>query len=249
MLILYTLGMQNDNKNYVFFGLILGLAIIISASIGSYTFYKLRSMDYISTTGSAKKAVISDKVKWTSSITQKVKASTVKDGYAKLDTDLKAVKEFMTTNGIIETAITISPVMMNEIWDNNNSQAEKNYNLVQNIEVQSEDVQKIDSLAKNTNSLINKGVLFSTNSIEFYYSKLPEARIELLDSAIADAKARAEKLATAGGKKIGTLKSASSGVVQVMAPNSVEVSDYGMYDTSKINKEIMVTVKASFEIK
>jgi hypothetical protein len=33
-----------------------------------------------------------------------------------------------------------------------------------------------------------------------------------------------------------------------MAENSVEVSDYGMYDTSKINKEIMVTVKASFEI-
>ena len=55
--------------------------------------------------------------------------------------------------------------------------------------------------------------------------------------------------AIAGGKKIGVLKSASSGVVQVMAQNSVEVSDYGMYDTSKIEKEIMVTVKASFEIK
>jgi hypothetical protein len=39
------------------------------------------------------------------------------------------------------------------------------------------------------------------------------------------------------------------GLVQVMAPNSVEVSDYGMYDTSSIDKEIMVTVKASFEIK
>lgn len=241
--------MQSDNKNYLVFGLILGLSLILSAAIGSLTFYKLRSMDYISTTGSAKKAVMSDKVKWTSSITQKVKASTMKDGYAKLDVNLKDVKDFLNTNGIPAESITISPVLMNEIWDNNNnSQAEKNYNLVQNIEVQSNDVEKIDALAKNTNALINKGVLFSTNSIEFYYSKLPEARIELLDSAIADAKARAEKLASAGGKKIGTLKSASSGVVQVMAPNSVEVSDYGMYDTSKINKEIMVTVKASFEI-
>jgi hypothetical protein len=207
-------------------------------------------MDYISTTGSAKKPVVSDKVKWTSSITQKVKASTMKDGYAKLDTNLKDVKDFMTTNGISTESLTISPVLMNEVWDNNgNNQTDKNYNLVQNIEVQSNDVEKIDALAKNTNELINKGIMFSTNSIEFYYSKLPEARIELLDSSIADAKARAEKLASAGGKKIGALKSASSGVVQVMAPNSVEVSDYGMYDTSKINKEIMVTVKASFEIK
>lgn len=242
--------MENNNKNYIVFGLILGLSLIISASVGSFTFYKLRSMDYISTTGSAKKAVISDKVKWTSSITQKIKASTVKDGYAKLDTDLKAVKEFMSTNGIPEESITISPVLMNEIWDNNNqAQTDKSYNLVQNIEVQSSDVQKIDNLAKNINPIVSKGILFSTSSLEFYYSKLPEIRIELLDSAIADAKARAGKLATAGGKKIGALKSASSGVVQVMAPNSVEVSDYGMYDTSKISKEIMVTVKASFEIK
>ena len=121
--------------------------------------------------------------------------------------------------------------------------------MVQNIEVQSDEVKKIDALAKNTMELIKKGVLFTTNSLEFYYSKLPEVRVELLDSAVADAKARANKLAEAGGKKIGVLKSASSGVVQVMAPNSVEVSDYGMYDTSKINKEVMVTVKASFEIK
>lgn len=241
--------MQNNNKNYIVFGLILGVSFIISAGMGSLTFYKLRSMDYISTTGSTKKAVVSDKVKWTSSITQKIKASTIKDGYAKLDTDLKVVKEFLTTNGIPEESITISPVLMNEIWENNNqTQTDKSYNLVQNIEVQSSDVQKIDNLAKNINPIIGKGVLFSTNSLEFYYSKLPEARIELLDSAIADAKARATKLANAGGKKIGALKSASSGVVQVMALNSVDVSDYGMYDTSKIEKEIMVTVKASFEI-
>lgn len=239
---------MENNKNYLVFGLILGLSLIISAGLGSFTFFKLRSMDYISTTGSAKKAVTADKVKWTSSITQKAKASSIKDGYAKLDTDLKATKDFLTTNGIPAESVTVSPVFMNEIWDNNN-QIDKNYNLVQNIEVQSSDIQKIDALAKNTNALINKGILFSTNSLEFFYSKLPEARIELLASAVQDAKARAKQLASAGGKTIGVLKSASSGVVQVMSANSVEVSDYGMYDTSKIEKEIMVTVKASFEIK
>jgi len=239
--------MENNNKNYVTFGLILGLSLIISTGLGVFAFYKIRSVDYISTTGSAKKAVVSDKVKWTSSITRQVSVSTVKDGYAKMDIDLKEVKDFFTANGIPAESLSISPVFMNEIWDNNN-QTEKKYNLVQNFEVQSSDVQKIDALAKNTNSLINKGVLFSTNSLEYYYSKLPAVRVKLLANAVADAKARAEQLAIAGGKKIGVLKSASSGVVQVMAPNSVEVSDYGMYDTSKIEKEIMVTVKASFEI-
>ncbi|MEI6581228.1 MAG: SIMPL domain-containing protein [bacterium] len=241
--------MENYNKSYVIFGLVLGLSIIISASIGSFTFYKLRSMDYISTTGSAKKAVVSDKVKWSSSITRSTRQSTIKDGYTKLDSDLKEVKSFLATNGIPIESIDISPIFMNEVYEQNPG-VDKKYNLIQNIEVQSSDVQKISDLSKNISTLIiDKGVLFSTNSLEYYYSKLPEARVELLAKAVDDAKARAEQLAKAGGKKIGVMKSASSGVVQVMAPNSVEVSDYGMYDTSKIDKEIMVTVKASFEVK
>jgi len=36
------------------------------------------------------------------------------------------------------------------------------------------------------------------------------------------------------------------GVVQVMPVNSVEISDYGTYDTGSIEKEVMVTVKALF---
>lgn len=240
---------MENNKNYIIFGAILGLSLIVSATIGAFTFYKLRSTDYISSTGSAKKAVVSDKAKWTSSINRNVTLSTLKGGYAKLDTDLKEVKAFLLANGIKEENITISPVYMNEVYEQYAS-ADKKYNLVQNIEVNETDVNKIDQLSKNTNTLIvDKGVLFSTNSVEYYYSKLPEARVELLASAVEDAKARAGELARAGGKSIGVLKSASSGVVQVMSPNSVEVSDYGMYDTSKIQKEIFVTVKATFEIK
>jgi hypothetical protein len=240
---------MNDNKNFIVFGFTLGIAMILSTGLGAFTFYKLQSQNHITTTGSAKKAVISDKVKWVSNISRTVKISTLKDGYAKMDLDLKEVKNFLLANGIEEREIFVSPVFMNEMYDQN-SFNEKSYNLVQNIEVESNSVEKIAELSKNTSSLIvNKGVIFATNYIEYYYSKLPEARIELLASAIGDAKARAEEIAKAGGKQIGTLKSASSGVVQVMSANSVEVSDYGMYDTSKINKEIMVTTKATFEIK
>ena len=243
--------MENFNKNSVILGLIVGLSIIISTGIGAFAFYKIRSTDYITTAGSVKKAVVSDSVKWTSSITRPVKISTIKDGYVKMDTDLKEVKSFLASNGITETSINISPILMNEVYDQNaGTGTEKNYNLAQNIIVQSNDVQKISDLAKNTGSLvIDKGVIFTTNFLEYYYSKLPEARVSLLADAVADAKARAEQLAQAGGKKIGVLQSASSGVVQVLAPNSADVTDYGAYDTSSINKDIMVTVKASFEIK
>ncbi|MFZ1019628.1 MAG: SIMPL domain-containing protein [Minisyncoccia bacterium] len=241
---------MENNKSLIGFGIILGLSIIISFSIGSYTFYKLRATNFISTTGSATKEYTSDSVKWTSNITRTVTLATVKDGYKKMASDLAAVKSFLSSNGIPDTSIDIAPIFMNEIYDNNSNQANKNYNLTQNITVNSSDVQKIANLSKNTSSLvIDQGILFSTVSLEYYYSKLPDARVALLSDAIADAKARAEKLAEAGGKTIGALQSASSGVVQVLAPNSANTSDYGTYDTSSIEKNIMVTVKTSFEIK
>lgn len=240
---------MENNKNHLVFGLILGLSLIISAGIGAFTFYKLRSSESITSTGSAKKAVTSDKAKWTANITRQVTLSTLKGGYTKLETDLKEVKAFLLSNGIKEESIVISPIVMNEVYEQYPS-ADKKYTLFQNIEINETDVKKIDNLSKNTTTLIvDKGVLFSTNSVEYFYSKLPEARIELLATAVEDSKARASELARAGGKRISYLKSASSGVVQVMSPNSVEVSDYGVYDTSKIEKEVFVTVKATFEIK
>lgn len=240
---------MENNKNLLNFGLVLGLSIIISAIIGATTFYNLRSTNFISTTGSARKAVLADKAKWTSNITHNVTIDSIKDGYKKMEINKQEFVNFLLASGIKQEEITLSPIMMNEVYEQYPNTPKK-YNLSQNIEINSNDVRKIDTLSKSTNSLvIDKGILFSGNYVEYYYSKLPETRIELLGSAVADAKARANELATAGGKKLGILKSASSGVVQVMSPNSQEVSDYGVYDTSKIEKEVMVTVKASFTTK
>jgi hypothetical protein len=240
---------MQENKSLTVFGVILGASIIISFAIASYTFYSLRSADYITTTGSSKKEVTSDTVKWTSTISRIIKLSTVKEGYAKMDADLKEVKAFFAENGFTDKDMEISPIFMNEIYENNKTGTDKNYNLIQNIEIHSTDVAKVDALSKNINALINKGIIFNSMMPEYYYSKLPEMRVALLADAVADAKARAQKLAEAGNKTIGALKSASSGVVQVLSPGSAAISDYGTYDTSKIQKEIMITVKASFLIK
>jgi hypothetical protein len=140
---------------------------------------------------------------------------------------------------------------MDEIYDykSDGSTSEKQYNLRQTILVNSSDVLKITDLAKGTQSLINQGVVFSSTNLEYYYSKLPDLRVSMLSDAIKDAKARAEVIAKSGGNEIGFMKAASSGVVQVLPVNSVEVSDYGNYDTSNIEKDIMVTVRASFTLK
>jgi len=234
----------------IILGWLIGLSLIVSTAIGAYTFYTVRSFDNsLTVTGSAKQQVKSDSVKWITAFERVVEASVLRDGYAKMATDLALVKKFYLDNGFSELELTISPVEMNETYDQNRNAQNKLYQLRQTIEIQSKDIDKITALAKNTQSLINGGVVFSTQSLGYYYSKLPELRIKLLAAALTDAKARASEIAKAGGRQIGALKSASSGVVQVLPLNSVEVTDYGSYDTGSIDKEVMVSAKASFVIK
>lgn len=242
--------METNNKALLWLNtkFILGLAIIISTLIGAGAFYKIRSLDNtLTVTGSASKQVMSDHVKWVGAINRITKISTLKAGYADMAHDLDNVLAFLKEKGIASEQIVVSPIFMDQNYDQNQS-AEKTYTLRQTIDVNSSDVNAIGELAKNIQPLIEKGVVFSTQSVEYTYTKLPDERVALLSNAIMDAKARASKLAESSGKSVGQLKSASSGVVQVMSSNSTDVSDYGSYDTSKVEKSIMLTVKASFTL-
>lgn len=233
----------------VILGFILGGSFLIAALIGAVTVFRLRALnDVVSVTGSAKMEVTADQAKWTTQIMRTVRTSSLKGGYSQLSQDLVQTKQFLTKQGIAEDTVTISPVSMNEVYQQDQG-AEKIYSLSQTIEVQSNDVAKLKAASDQGSELIDKGVIFSTLALEYYYSKLPEARIALLSQAIDDAKARAGELAKNSGKKVGSLKSASSGVVQVQSRNSTDVSDYGSYDTSKIDKQITVSVKAAFSLK
>lgn len=243
--------MQTENK-FIFWGLtIIGLAIIVGTTVGSFTFYKIRSLDNtLSVTGSAKEKVTADTIKWTTSFSRIVGVSDIKSGYAQMAADKKVVSKFLKDAQIADNAITISPVTMNEVYINNpDDNTPKQYTLNQTVQVQSNDVPGITALSKNISQIIDKGVIFSNQNPEYYYSKLPETRVNLLSDAIKDARARAEKISSSTGKKVGSLKSASMGVVQVLQENSTDSSDYGTYDTATINKEVMVVVKAEFVLR
>jgi hypothetical protein len=243
--------MEILEKSLIKTSVILGIFLVIGVSIISYSLYQIKASDNsLSVTGSAKQAVSADKVKWNGNFSRTVLASNLKTGYAQMKADEAIVSKFLKDNGIVDTELTISPISMQEQYNyNKTSGAPVEYTLSQNVIVQSVDIQKIQNISKNTQTVIDQGVIFSAYSPEYYYSKLPEARVTLLPQAMKDAQTRAESIAESTGKRVGSLKSASMGVVQVMQPNSIDISDYGNYDVSTVEKEIMITVKASFSLK
>lgn len=229
---------------------VLALGFFVCALIASYTFYAIRSMDNeISVTGSAKQSIAADRVKWSTSISRQATASTLKDGYAALASDLKVVEAYFNNHGFDSSELVVSTVYMDEVYDNSNTQVPasmKKYNLRQTIDLNSKDIAKVDALSKNTSEVIGQGVIFQALAPEYSYSDLASLRVNLLSAALKDASARADSIASVSGNKVGKLKSASSGVVQVLPVGSNDVSDSGTYDTSSIQKDVMVTVRASF---
>lgn len=230
---------------------ILALAIVIGSALGAYGLYAgRRQPETLEVTGSAKHAIASDTVRWTTLFSRSVTQEDLRQGHQQMTDDLKKVLAFYAAKGHPESDLTVSPVQMEQDYSYNQlPDAPKRYALRQTVELVSSDIEGVTAMSKGIQALIEQGVIFSTTGLEYTYSKLPELRVSLLGDAVKDAQARAQAIAEAGGKGIGPLTTASVGVVQVLAPNSTEVSDYGSYDTSHVEKEVMVTVRASFIIR
>jgi hypothetical protein len=193
-------------------------------------------------------SAVADNIIWRSSITRNVGAENLKGGYAEIAADLKLVQNFMKQSGVDEKDITITPVTVMQDWSQNGG-APKSYTLRQAIEVNSKNVDKVTEISKNIQKVVDQGAFFQTDSVEYYYSKLSDARVTLLTDAITDARARAQAMAKSGGQKVGNLISATSGIVQVLSAGAIDNGEYGQYDTSKINKDISVTVRATFRVR
>ena len=230
---------------------VLGAALIVVAIIGGIIIGSVRGAgNTLTSTGSAKMSVVSDSAKLSGSVLAYASEFDLASGYAKIDRDTARVKEFLVKAGVAEEEITISPVILNEQYNyNNNESAPKRYELRATVTIDSKDVAKVTQIGNDIDGLAALGVLFQTYGAQYFYSGLAEARVALLGDAVKDAKARAKEIAKASGGRVGKLKTATSGVVQVLPPNSIDVSDYGSYDTSTVDKEVSVTVRATFVIR
>lgn len=230
---------------------VLGVTFVVGMSVFGYFFYISKlPQKTLSVTGSARELVVSDIARWSSSYSVKVSEPKLNQGFRLMKEYEKRVLEAFKKYGIADEEISLSAISVTELYMEPGQATERQYVLTQRIDVQTSDVSGIAEKVKNiTQEILDLGVAFQANPVEYYYSKLAEKRVQLLSSAVRDARRRAEEIAKSGGLRIGKVISAKSGVVQVLAPNSVEISDYGTYDTSTKEKEIMVTVNITFEAK
>ncbi len=230
--------------------LVLGLSIILSSWIVAGYVAKIKATgDGIAVTGSAQRVITSDVAKWRVQLSRSVPAESTQDGYAALKRDLDALTAYLKKSGIDPKNVTVGAVAVEPGYDAySGGKGITSYTLRQEVVVEANDVAKVTQTAQNVGTLLAQGALLSTTSLEYYYSKLADVKIEMLAQATENAKQRAEKIAQSAGSQLAGLKDASMGVMQITSVNSTEVSDYGMYDTSSIEKQVTAVVRAAFRV-
>jgi len=230
------------------FGVILGVCIIFSASLISNNFSK----DEITVTGTAAEIVKSDSAKW--SISFKTEAPTRLEAYNKMPEALEAVKKFLTSNGLSEEDIELGALesypryKVNPV-NGHSTQEISSWQYTQMLDVSSKNVELVKNLHTQIQGLVTEGVDISNSYVQYYYSELPSKKAELLSAATLDAKNRAAGMLRATHNSVGKMRSVKMGVFQITRPESNDVSDWGINDTSTIEKKITAVANVIFSIR
>lgn len=232
-------------------GLALAIGLVIASVIGGVAFVKGKQGDQtITVTGSARKRIKSDLVIWKAGVSYQ--APVLADAYRSLSENVPRVKAYLVSKGIPENEITISSISSQTLHardsDGQDTGQINGYSLRQELEVRSNDVDKIARVAREATELINQGILLESMAPAYHYTKLGEEKITMLAEAAKDAKKRAEQVAASTDSSIGSVRTARMGVLQITPADSNDVSDSGMNDTSSLDKDITAVVNLSFEI-
>lgn len=241
-----------DKKTILLAVGILAVSLVIGLFIHGYEMGARGQSQGLTVTGSVKKTVTADLGKWNASFTNRAEMSNLKQVLVQNETIKKKLIEYLKNIGINDEGINFLTVQINPIYEQlpgyGYTQNIIGYNVVQNVKVQSSDISMIEKLSNQTTYLLNLGIVPDYQNTEYFYTKINELRPELFAEATKDAYVRAEAMAGGTGSKVGKLVNAKTGVVQILPPNSVDVSDYGAYDLSTKEKEISATVSVTFAL-
>lgn len=232
------------------------LAVVIAAGfvcstvIAADAARDLRGNREISVKGFAERKIMSDLGVWHGSFS--VRGPDLVTTYASLKGQTAVVQSWLRSQGLPETAVELGAAQTSAIYkrtaDGDMTNEIEGYVLTQGIDVEGPDTALIARVARESTSLIQKGIAMESGSPMWFYTKLNDLKIELLGEAAKDARVRAEKIAEHGDADVGALVGADQGVFQITSPTSTEVSGYGELDTSSIHKSVKAVVTARYAV-
>jgi hypothetical protein len=234
----------------LFLGLLsIGVAVVLTAEIVAGTIHDARHIrDTISVTGSARKPITSDLVRW--SLTVRHESPTAAAAAKRLRGQVASVRSFLEREGIPAAAISPGVVESEQrVVDLGHHRRKISYRVYQSLDVSTRKLDVVERAATQVGGLIAQGIDVSAASPAYVSTELTKAKLDALAAATEDARKRAEILVNGLGGKLGPMRRTQLGVYQITPRDSTEVSDYGINDTTSREKDVNAVVTATFAVK
>lgn len=207
----------------------------------------------ITVKGLVEKEVKSDLAIW------KITHTFADDDLTKVDQKLNAnqtlILDFLKKKNIKESDISVGLVNISDNFSreyNNNTQA-KRYVGETSITVRATDVDLVQKVAGESAELVRDGVVLSNNGYQanpkFVYTKINDIKPELLAEAVKNARKAAEQFATDSGTKVGSIRTANQGQIQILSPDALESKQYESAEEERsITKKIRIVSTLVFSL-
>jgi hypothetical protein len=242
-------------------GFFFALANVICVAILAWTYLSVKlEPQTIEVKGSAKKAIVSDLITWSGTIT--AKDADLTKAYDKLKADADKAAAYLKSSGIAEKDVTFSQIATSKEFQKKeikhfkegaevssewiDTDDVKAWVLTQSIHIESTDMKKVPEVARGITALIKEGVEIDSCTPSYLYTKLSELKIDMLAEATKDATTRASQIVNNANGRLGKLVEAKMGVMQINPKGSSATSAEGNKDTTSYEKEITAIVSARF---
>ena len=243
------------NKTKVLLAAFAGIVIIISAWLLAQGVTNFRKESpKLNVTGMAEKQITSDLIVW--NIMLKAKEDNRASAYSQYKRVAATMRKYLKEHGIMDSVISTSSVDINQetrqIYNPDSRQYDTyndGFSVTQTFTVRSHDVSLVERVYQNISELYNEGIDFSSNAPLYYYTKLNDLKMEMLNKASENAYERARTIAGGSHSSIGALLTSSMGVFQIVGLNSEEEYSWGgTFNTSSKVKVASITVRTTYEV-
>ncbi len=172
--------------------------------------------------------------------------------YRTLSGQMRAVLDKVRESAPADLAVSVGSPSFDEVRKMREDGTQTNevewYEGCQSVGLASRDVHWVERIVPQLNDLIASGYDIRVCRPSYLVSDLTDVKQKLLEEATADGYRRAQQMAEKSGAKVGVLRAAQQGVFQITEPNSTETADYGIYDTSTIQKSVKAVVTLEYAI-
>ncbi|MFA5000357.1 MAG: SIMPL domain-containing protein [Patescibacteria group bacterium] len=239
------------NSKFIFIlisGLLLIAGFLIFGLFLQAIHSRAESYDLLLVSGSAKARIISNNAELKIFISRLAPLDDLTNAYGYFEYDLDWLKKTLKENGLDISRLEISPVIIEGKKEEDASREAINIRLTRTVTINGE-TDKITKVSQAVSSFNSAAVTFSVQSLEYYNSDYPDLYEPLLKEAFQDAKAQAYQKAADLGRHLGEFKRVVSGSERILPADSPDIFYDRYYDTSSIEKDMVIKVVLLFGFK